>query len=51
LKKDPSITKCSYVLKRLRDSGYSAEKVVGPTNHQSLDKELSNSLKKIFPKN
>ena len=35
----------------MRDSGYSAEKIVGPTNHQSLDKELSNSLKKIFPKN
>lgn len=49
MSKDPSILKCSYVLKRLRDSGYTAEKVVGPTNVKSLESEFIQQIKKVFP--
>ena len=45
---DTSITKCSYVLKRLRDSGYKAEKIVGSSNPESLEKEFLKSMDKIF---
>lgn len=47
---DTSITKCSYVLKRLRDSGYKAEKIVGKSNHDSLEKSFNKSLETLFPK-
>jgi len=47
---DTSITKCSYVLKRLRDSGYKAEKIVGKSNPESLEREFLKNIEKVFPK-
>ena len=38
------------MLKRLRDSGYKADKLIGYSDSISLDKDLDKLLSKIFPK-
>jgi hypothetical protein len=44
-----NITKASYMLKRLRDCGYKADKIIGATDPVSLDKDLGRFIHKLFP--
>lgn len=47
---DSNITKQSYMLKRLRGSGYKADKLIGQTDSKSLEIDLNKFLDKIFPR-
>jgi hypothetical protein len=44
-----NITKASYMLKRLRDCGYKADKIIGVTDTISLEKDMDIFIRKIFP--
>lgn len=46
---DTKITRVSYMLKRLRDSGYRADKLIGPSDPVSSNKDLDKLLDKLFP--
>jgi len=50
MKIDSNITRCSYILKRLRNSGYRADKLIGVSDPKSLEIDLNNLLTKVFPK-
>jgi len=50
MKIDSSITRCSYMLKRLRNSGYKADKLIGLSDPKSLEVDLNKLLHKVFPK-
>lgn len=47
---DSNITRQSYMLKRLRGSGYKADKLIGYTDKKSLDIDFNKFLDKVFPK-
>jgi hypothetical protein len=49
MKVDTNITKSSYVLKRLRDSGYKADKLIGVSDPKSLSVDLKKLTGKLFP--
>jgi len=44
-----NITKASYMLKRLRDCGYKADKLLGITDSVSLEKDFNKFIHKVFP--
>mgnify|MGYP000507109989 CR=1 FL=1 len=46
---DNKITKASYTLKRLRDCGYKADKIIGVCDPISLENDLEKLLGKLFP--
>lgn len=44
-----NITKASYMLKRLRDCGYKADKIIGVSDAISLEKNRIDLFNKLFP--
>lgn len=47
---ESNITRLSYMLKRLRGSGYKADKLIGNSDPRSLEIDFEKLLDKVFPK-
>jgi len=48
MKIDTNLTKASYMMKRLRDSGYKADKLIGVSDSSSLAVDLGNLTERVF---